>query len=180
MRVRDLMVRGVVTASTDEDLRTAVERMREHGCGALPVIDRGGKVLGIVTDRDVCMALLRSGGTLAQARVSSAMSAPAHRCSPSDDVLEAERALGLHQVRRLPVVDEAGTLVGLLSLDDIAAEARREANLLAPSVTQGSVGRTLGEIARAHVVEDPTLRPSPREPEAPLPRRAGGVPRPKA
>ena len=82
------------------------------------------------------------------------MSAKAYSCRAHDSIGEAEQAMGLHQVRRLPAVDENGRLEGILSLDDIAREARSEQGLIAPPVSAEAVGRTLGQIDRPHLIED--------------------------
>jgi CBS domain-containing protein len=153
MNVSDLMQCGVATVRCTDGLDAAAELMRERACGSVVVTDGNRKPLAMLTDRDVCLALLRTGKSLAALRVADAMSASLHRCRWDDPIAKAEEIMGLHQVRRLPVVDVHGRLVGLLSLDDIAREASREQDLLAPPVSCAAVGRTLGEIARAKLVD---------------------------
>jgi CBS domain-containing protein len=98
--------------------------MWEADCGALPVIDEGGRVVGIVTDRDLCMALALTGRAPADLPVRSVVHSSLHTCRPSDEVREALRQMRLHRIRRLPVVDGAGVLQGMLSFADVARVAR--------------------------------------------------------
>lgn len=152
MKVRDLMLRKVATTDPEERLDRAVQRMHERDCGALPVVDPEYRVLAMVTDRDACLAAWRADAKLSTLSVRDAMSKTLVSCRPDATIEEAERLMGLHQVRRLPVVDAQGRLEGLLPLDDVAREARRERDLILPPVTSESVGRTLGEISRPRLV----------------------------
>lgn len=152
MKVRELMLRRVATTDPEERLDRAVQRMCERACGVLPVVDLEYRVLAMMTDRDVCLAAWRSDRPLSSLSVRDAMSASVVSCHPEDSVDAAERLMGLHQVRRLPVVDDLGRLEGLLPLDDIARAARSERDLIVPPVTEASVGRTLGEISRARIL----------------------------
>lgn len=152
MKVRDLMLRKVATTDPEERLDHAVQRMHACDCGALPVVDPEYHALAMVTDRDACLSAWRADAKLSALFVRDAMSKTLVSCRPDDTIEEAERLMGLHQVRRLPVVDAQGRLEGLLPLDDVAREARRERDLILPPVTSESVGRTLGEISRPRLV----------------------------
>jgi CBS domain-containing protein len=154
MKIEDLMVRRVATVGAEDRLDRAARRMHERQCGSLVVVDAESRALAMVTDRDVCMAAWRANTPLSMLTVRHAMSRRLFACRPDEPLARAEQLMGLHQVRRLPVVDAGGRLVGLIALDDIACEARRAAALLAPPVTAGEVGRTLGEIGRPHLVEN--------------------------
>jgi CBS domain-containing protein len=152
MNVNQLMQRRVETVLSNHGLDQAAARMRDRDCGCVVVIDQAGSPVGVLTDRDICLAALRSGRPIAEMRARDAMSDRLFTCRGEDTVAEAERAMALHQVRRLPVVDAHGRLIGVLALDDVAREACREQDLLAPPVSCAAVGRTLGEIARAKLV----------------------------
>jgi CBS domain-containing protein len=156
MNVERLMRREVAKVAPDDALDRAAEVMRVRDCGFLPVVLRGQRVVGVLTDRDVCMAAARTERALSKLRVEDHMTRTVHTCRPTDDVRDAERAMALHQVRRLPVVDVEGNLVGVLSLDDVAREAWREDELLAPPVSSAGVGRTLGQITRPRLQLDAT------------------------
>jgi len=97
--------------------------MWEHDCGCVPVVDSGGHVIGMLTDRDVCMGAYTQGRPLAAIPVITAMSPDVFSCRPEDTVASAERLMWAKQVRRLPVTDDAGRLMGLITLNDIARHA---------------------------------------------------------
>lgn len=155
MRVDELMTRRVMTVRAQDGLDRAARLMQDHACGCVPVVDEDSAVVGILTDRDVCMAALRADRSLSLVQARYAMSANVYTCSPEDTIEEAERRMGQHQVRRLPVVDADGRVRGILSLDDIAREAARQEGLIMPPVATREVGRTLGQITRPHLLENP-------------------------
>lgn len=115
-----VMTRNVRTCSVDDSLNQAASIMWEADCGAVPVIDSDGKLLGIVTDRDVCMAAYTRGQPLWACVVGSVMSAPTQYCSPSQPLELVAKIMREHQIRRVPVADSDGRLVGMVSLADLA------------------------------------------------------------
>ena len=142
MLVEQVMVTDVVTCAPHDSLRTAAARFRAEGCGTLPVVGPRGLVVGVVTDRDVCLAAGERDVPLSALTVADAMSRSLHACRPGDDVLGAERIMRERQVRRLPVVDAAGALVGILSIDDLARAALRLGDVLATRSTLETLVRT--------------------------------------
>ena len=153
MRVQDLMIREVATVRPNDDLGRAVRSMERHDCGCVVVVDDASRVAGILTDRDACLAALHTDRPLSRLETTDFMRKQVFTCAPDDSVDEAERRMGEHQVRRLPVVDAGGRLCGILSLDDIAEKAWREEDLILPAVSEKDVGRTLGQIGRPHVIQ---------------------------
>lgn len=146
MRVSDIMTTDVVCCRLDETLDRAAQLMWDHDCGAVPVVDNLDEVIGIVTDRDACMAAYTRGVRLADVRVGDVMSVGVETCRPGDSLQAAEGTMRVKQVRRLPVVED-GRLVGILSLNDIAlARARGEAERGAPSSDE--VADTLAGVSR--------------------------------
>jgi CBS domain-containing protein len=148
LRVRDLMQRDVLTCTRVHALSEPARIMWERDCGCVPVVasDGSGRVVGMITDRDICMASYMAGGRLSEIRVNDAMATRVHTCRPEDPVSEAERSMRAARVRRLPVVDAAGHLRGILSLADVALGARRRAP--AGAVSEAEVGLTLEAICR--------------------------------
>jgi CBS domain-containing protein len=122
--VHDIMRVRVHTCSTDDTLHRAAQIMWEKDCGCLPVIDGAHRVHAVITDRDICMAALTQGVPLAATQVSSAMSRKLSTCSPDDSVGFVEEMMRDRQIRRVPVVDAAGMLIGMISLGDIARYLR--------------------------------------------------------
>lgn len=120
MNIEKLMNREVSTCSPDDTLNRAAQLMWEGDYGALPVVDDQRRVVGIVTDRDVCMGTYTQGVPLWGASVASVMSKEPFTCSPEDDVGDVERLMRERQVRRVPVVNGARELLGIVTLGDLA------------------------------------------------------------
>lgn len=160
MKVEQIMTRNVATCSPEDSLRVAAAIMWEQDCGCVPVVnpddDGGPHVIGMITDRDVCMAAYTQGQTLDAIRVSSAMSHGVSSCHPNDRVELALKILQTNQLHRLPVVEGDDHLAGIISLADIAREARRERGRTSPEVTDAEVAETLEAVC------------APRQPEGPL------------
>jgi CBS domain-containing protein len=149
MRIEQIMSRPVQCCAPQDTLARAGQLMWDHDCGCLPVCEGDGaalRVLGVITDRDICMCGLFQGKALPELRVSDAMSKRALTCTPNDSVATAEKKMREAKVRRLPVVDQAGMLVGMISLADLAYEAARERASSTPEISEREVGDTLAVI----------------------------------
>jgi CBS domain-containing protein len=127
MKVEEIFTREVKSVSPETSAADAADLMWEADCGALPVVDEGGRVVGIVTDRDLCMALALTGRPAPDLPIRSVVHPTLYTCRPSDEVRDALRQMRLHRIRRLPVVDGAGVLQGMLSFADLARAARPDA-----------------------------------------------------
>jgi CBS-domain-containing membrane protein len=97
--------------------------MWNHDCGAIAVIDSDGKLVGMLTDRDICMAAYTQGQALRDIPVASAMATKVYSCQAGEPVVVAERLMRDNQIRRVPIVDADNRPVGLLSLNDVARHA---------------------------------------------------------
>lgn len=124
MKISRLMTSNVYTCSPDDTLTDAARIMWEKDCGMLPVVDAERRVVAVITDRDICMAAYTQGVPLHAARVSSAMSKQLVTLSPNANVSELEQVLRDKQLRRVPVVDAEGRLLGIATLGDLAHHAR--------------------------------------------------------
>ncbi len=120
MQVAEVMTAGVITCPPGCSAQSAAAMMRQHDIGILPVVFTGysRKLLGVVTDRDLCLAVLGAGHP-PTVEVQECMTARVVTCAPHDDVQAAVHLMQEHQVRRLPVVDPEGRLVGIVSLADL-------------------------------------------------------------
>ena len=125
MKVRELMTHPAITCHVNDPLNMAAHRMWDQDCGALPVINDDGRVTGMITDRDICMAAYTQGRSLDAMLVNSAMATHVVSCHPEQTILEVEQLMSVHQVRRLPVVDAEGKPLGVISIDDLAKESAR-------------------------------------------------------
>jgi CBS domain-containing protein len=176
MKVAEVMTRNVSACSERDSLSKAARIMWENDCGCVPVLDASEKVIGMVTDRDICMAAYTQGLPLHALRTESAMARTLASCSSDDDVTTVEELMRQNRVRRLPVVDKNGHLVGIVSLTDLALEAERNRRGAGGKVTAGEVAETLSTICqpRGHAVAQFQFGPEPGEREfvpAPPPKR---------
>ena len=149
MNVEQLMTRNVYTCHPGDPVSVAAGIMWDRDCGCVPVVDpqNSARLVGIVTDRDVCMAAYTQGRPLAAIDVQSAMSTTVHCCRPTDSIDSALQTMERHQIHRLPVVDADGGVVGLLSLADAAREAAHEHPRRTKDMTDGRVGEVFEAIS---------------------------------
>lgn len=129
MKVKDLMTTDVKCCAEYSTLNTAAQMMWENDIGCVPVIDKDGRAIGMLTDRDVCMSAYIQGVPLTGALVTSAMSKEVFSCAPEADLTAAEKLMREKQIHRLLVIDAERHPVGLVSLNDIALEGAREAEM---------------------------------------------------
>jgi len=144
--VSEVMSRDVRTCTDEETLDVAARILWESDCGSVPVVHPDRKrVVGMLTDRDICMASYTTGRPLHELQVGSARSRQAWCCPSSATVAEALAMMRHRQVNRLPVVDAEDHLVGLLSLADVAVRGQRESQWR-PLLRGDDVAATFAEI----------------------------------
>ena len=119
----DLMQREALCCGVNDSLHAAARLMWEHDVGAIAVVNDAGEPVSMITDRDTCMAAYTQGVALHSGTVSSAMSKRLVTCDETTPVAQLRELMASAQVRRLPVVDARGKLVGIVGLSDIFAEA---------------------------------------------------------
>lgn len=124
MNVQDVMTREVHTCAPTTNLAAVAELMWRNDCGALPIVD-GGKLKGIVTDRDICIALGTRNARASDVTAAGVAAPIVTTCAASDDLHHALRIMRAHKIRRLPVVDEEGNLQGILCLNEIVLRAHK-------------------------------------------------------
>ena len=125
MRVNELMSAPAVTCGMDDNLSCAAQLMWDHDCGALPVVGGDGRIIGVVTDRDVCMAAWTQGRSLHAIPVATAMSKQVFSCRAGETIDAVRRIMREKRIRRIPIVDEADRPVGVLSMNDLARQSAR-------------------------------------------------------
>lgn len=126
MNVKKIMTENVVCCRPKDSDNKAAQLMWDNDCGVLPVVDAGGRIVGMVTDRDLCMAAHTSGRSLADLSVGDAMSHEVFGCRAQDSVDDALDVMRKHRVRRLPVLDPDEHVVGLLSMNDVVRAVERQ------------------------------------------------------
>ena len=142
--VRTLMSVNVRSCTPGDSLNRAAQLMWDGDCGCVPVVDDSGRVVGLITDRDICMASYTQGKSLAELPVEGFMSKQVHGCGPDESVGDALGLMTEHRLRRLPVQDVSGKLIGMLSLADVARWASTVGN---PAV-DAALADVLGELAK--------------------------------
>ncbi|HEY2291734.1 MAG TPA: CBS domain-containing protein [Thermoanaerobaculia bacterium] len=124
MRVREIMRREARFCHPWTPLAETGRTMAEVGCGALPVVDLEQNVIGMVTDRDICLALTAGDRKASEVAVREVIHGDVLSCEAGDDIGDALAIMATCHVRRLAVLDAAGHLDGILSLDDVAVASR--------------------------------------------------------
>ena len=141
-KLENLMTRSVATARPDMSLAEAAKLMWDADCGFLPVVDPATDALcGVVTGRDACMAGMSRGRPLQELVVAEAMSRAVHALHPEDTSSQAGDLMARNQVRRVPVVDAARHVLGVVSLNDLALNARDRDDERAVTRTLSAIGR---------------------------------------
>jgi CBS domain-containing protein len=124
MRLEEIMKHDVETLRPRDTVELAARKMRDENIGFLPVIDGDGKVLGVITDRDLAIRVV-AGGRPSSTPVMEVMSRDVVCVDPDEDVERAHELLGQRKVSRLLACDEEGRLVGIISLSDLAQHDER-------------------------------------------------------
>lgn len=125
MQVREIMTGDVKSCRPETDVATAATIMWEQDCGCVPVIEEDGRVVGMITDRDICMAVATRLRVARDISVGEVISGKVHACSPDDEVKDALKIMRGEQLHRLPVLDGEGRLAGILSFNDLALNAKK-------------------------------------------------------
>jgi CBS domain-containing protein len=125
MQIKDVMSHPPVTCPVSGTLDHAARLMWEFDCGIVPVVNADGRLAGVVTDRDVCMAAYTQGRPLASIPVTTAMARSVVAGPAGDPIEHAEELMRDNQIRRLPVLDGDARPVGLVSMNDLARLAAR-------------------------------------------------------
>ena len=150
LRCRDIMTRDLAVATRDTTLREVALMMKQEDTGAIPVVDYDveagnggartderadsrqysrGKLVGLLTDRDIAVRAISEGKDCSTTRCEEIMSTDIHTARPNDRVVDVIRKMGDKQVRRIPVTNESGYLVGMISMADVAVETHEDYEL---------------------------------------------------
>jgi len=146
MKVVDVMMGTPYFCRPETNLGVATELMWTGNCGFLPVVQNDGKVIGVITDRDICIALGTRGRPSGEVTVAAAMSPGVYACAPEEDIHAALRAMREGHVRRLPVITREGALVGVISMDDVLLRAEPPTLGKAPELSSEEIVKTFRAI----------------------------------
>jgi CBS domain-containing protein len=120
-RIKDVMTSNPCTIDADKSVAYAAKMMRDEDVGLAPIVE-GDKLIGMLTDRDIAIRVVAEGKDPNQVNVRDVASKQVVTIDPQQDLDEALRIMAKHQVRRLPVVEEDGKLVGVVAQADVARE----------------------------------------------------------
>jgi len=148
MRVQEIMTPAPATCGMHETADKAAQLMWDHDCGVVPIVNDQRRVVAVVTDRDLCMAALFQGKPLSHIPIDSCMASNLIVCHPEDDVAKAERLMSERQVKRVPVVNTEGTLVGILSVGDVARQFSQKLNGNGPAYLAEELVHTVAAISQ--------------------------------
>ena len=123
MTIKHIMTAPVGSCGPDTNLGSVVETMWTRDCGIVPVVDEAGQVVGVVTDRDICIALGTRDVPASSLVARSVMTTPVVSCVPDDDCVDVLLTMSEQHVRRVPVLGPGGVLLGIVSIDDIVRRA---------------------------------------------------------
>lgn len=146
MRIHELMTPAPRSCRPGDSLDRAARDMWEHDIGSLPVVNEAGVVVGMITDRDICMAAFLGGRAPHELTVAQAMARHVVTCRPDDAGGAVRQLMADHQVRRIPVVDGEGRLRGVLSLADLALEAQRARGAATAEIRPADVAQLLAAV----------------------------------
>jgi CBS domain-containing protein len=128
-KCREVMTANPSTAMPTDTAQSVAQLMQKEDIGLVPVVDNAQtqKLMGVVTDRDLALKVVAQGQDAKQTRVEAVMTRQLFTCQPEDDLQKALDAMGQHQVRRVPVVNQQGALVGIIAQADVATRGGKPA-----------------------------------------------------
>lgn len=154
MNARTIMTSDVAFCSPETNLASAAASMWQHSCGILPVVDENMHVTGMVTDRDICIALATRNRLASEITVGEVTTGNVHACRTADDARTVLSTMRDYKVRRVPVVDESGALAGIVSMDDIILLAKDKRGAHNSAITYADAIETQKAITARPVVSD--------------------------
>ncbi|HYL47171.1 MAG TPA: CBS domain-containing protein [Candidatus Limnocylindrales bacterium] len=153
MLVKDLMSKPVATCRRETNLGAAVQILWNQNCGFLPVVDAEEKVVGVITDRDICIALGTRNHPPGEIFVGDVISGNVISCKTDDEIHHVLPVMAEARVRRLPVLDFQGKLAGILSMDDAVLRAETGRFGKAPALSFDEVAAALKRLYRPALPE---------------------------
>ena len=153
MKVKEVMTATPYYCQPETNLGSATELMWNANCGFLPVESTEGKIVGVVTDRDICVALGTRNQLPGDVTVGEVMSSRLYSCDPDDDIHIALQTMKEGKVKRLPVITKNGTLVGVVSMDDILLRAEPTSMGRHPELSSDEVVRAYRAVSQRQAAQ---------------------------
>lgn len=148
MNVKKLMTKDVGVCKSGEFLTAAAEVMRAKDCGFVPVVDDKDQLIGVITDRDICLAVAEFEKKPSEILISEVMGKKVKSCSSKDKIETALKLMKRKKIKRLPVVNSKKQIVGILSIADFLTSKKID------KAMRGKVYSTLRAIVKPRVFEE--------------------------
>ena len=142
MQVKEIMTDSPRVCELNESLAEAAITMWDADCGVLPVLKDGREVVGLITDRDICMAMAMRDCNPTAISAEEIITGDVYSVAPEDEIQKALELMQQHQVHRLPVINPEGELAGMLSMNDIVLKAEEKTDDKAPEIEYADVVNT--------------------------------------
>ena len=133
LKARDLMRTCEATLRPEDSIERAARLMSQTEDGAMPVVDNAGRLIGIITSRDITMRLIALGASIPHTQVSDCMTAEVFACSADNSLESCVSAMWCHQVKRIPIVDDEHKILGIISQSDLAKYLCEHSERVEPS-----------------------------------------------
>lgn len=157
MKVKDIMTEPVQYCAPESNLAAVAKEMWDSDCGVLPIVNHAGEVEGVITDRDICMAVATKGRVASDITVWETSSGSLYACSPEDPIHHAMTLMQEHKVRRLPVLDDNRVLRGMISLNDIVLNVSGQKGKKVAEPTIEDVFQCFRAISEHRTLHDPEV-----------------------
>ncbi len=148
MKVQEIMTTDVRTCGPADNLTAAAMIMWENDCGVVPVVNGAGQAVGMITDRDICIAVVMKHRLASDIAVGEVSANQITACKQDDDVRAALNLMRREQLRRLPVIDGEGRLVGILSISDLVRHAKKSESKKSKHVSYKELFKTLKALSK--------------------------------
>jgi len=148
MKVKEVMMRTPASCTAETNLGAAVELLWVRNCGILPIVNAEQKVVGVVTDRDICIALGTRSRLPGEISVQEVASGKVYACKPEEDIRAALETMARAKVRRLPVINNDGKLEGILSMDDVVLNSEKRMSAKSTELSHDDIVETLKKVYR--------------------------------
>jgi CBS domain-containing protein len=135
MKVQDVMTSEVKFCRPETNLAETAGMMLDYDCGAMPVVNNENKVIGIITDRDIAIAVATKSRLASEIPASEVISGKVYSATMDEDIHAALKTMRHEKIRRLPIVNGDGMLQGILSINDIVLRAEEEKGLHHPELS---------------------------------------------
>lgn len=153
MKVKEIMTTAVKHCRPEDSLTTAATIMWDSDCGAVPVTNANGKVMGMITDRDICIAAATRHRLASDISVQEVMSDSVYACLPNDNLKTALKVMQEKKVRRLAVINKTGGLEGILCLNDLVLRSEDARGVVVPEISYSAIMETLKVISQHRVLK---------------------------